>query len=212
MSDQRRKPVAGLPEWQSRSGRQQIAPDRWGRDHWGLLAFVETCEVDCHGLIDWDRVTLSRTNWPMLWAARSPWTLGVAEDAADAFGVRLRDVANQPATLFGHCAADALMDLVESGLVTIEMPQTDEDGQYYLKPDGRRLEGAEHPRPGFISGVVEWQLMPWGRFRLTERGRTLANELRVHKAAGGNFATFQPALESSAMLYRPCRAEGCIGR
>jgi hypothetical protein len=54
--------------------------------------------------------------------------------------------------------------------------------------------------------------MPWARFRLTERGRTLANELRVHKAAGGSFATFQPALKSSAMLFRPFRAEGCTGR
>jgi hypothetical protein len=185
--------AASAPEWQAREGREQITPDRWSKDHWSLLAYVESVEVDYHGRITWDRLTLSQRNWPMLWAARNPHSLLNDEDAADKYGLRLKRVNGEPVTLYGHCEADALMDMVDAGFVTTEMPQASEDGEHFLKPNGRPLDGEDDPRPGFMTGLTEWRLMPWARFRLTERGRAVANELRAHKAKdGATWSNFEP--------------------
>lgn len=188
------------PEWRHREGREQIAPDLWGKDHWSLLGYVENVEVDHKGRIDWRRLTLSERNWPMLYAARD---YGAAlgrytglgdEDSADKYGLRLRRINGEPVTLYGHCEADALMDLVDAGLVTMAMPGVSEDGEYFLKPNGRSLDGEDDPRPGLMTGLTEWQLMPWARFRLTEKGREVANELRAHKATdGATWSNFEPA-------------------
>jgi hypothetical protein len=181
------------PEWQAREDREQIAPERWGKDHWSLLGYIENVEVDHHGRITWDRLTLSQKNWPMLWAARNPHSSLGGGDAADMYGLRLRRVNDEPVTLYGHCEADALMDMVEAGLVTITMPGVSEDGEYFLKPSGRPLDGEDDPRPGLMTGHTEWMLMPWARFRLTEKGREIANELRAHKANdGATWSSFEP--------------------
>lgn len=192
--------MSAAPEWQTREGREQITPDRWGKDHWSLLGYVETREVDYDGRIDWRRLTLSARNWPMLYAARDynaalgryTGDLGY-DDAADRYGLRLRRINDKPVTLYGHCEADALMDLVDAGLVTLTMPGVSEDGEYFLKPNGRPLDGEDDPRPGLMTGHTEWKLMPWARFRLTELGREVANELRAHKATdGATWSNFEP--------------------
>lgn len=202
--------ASAAPEWQMREDREQITPDRWGKDHWSLLGYVESVEVEYRGRIDWRRLTLSARNWPMLWAARDmPRFAGheptpgrfttplSGQDAADQYGLRLRRINNEPVKLYGHCEADALMDLVDAGLVTITMPGVSEDGEYFLKPNGRPLNDEDAPRPGLMTGFTEWQLMPWARFRLTEKGREVANELRAHKAKdGATWSNFDPTVLS----------------
>jgi hypothetical protein len=181
------------PEWQAREGREQIAPERWGKDHWSLLGYVENVEVEYSGRITWDRLTLSQRNWPMLWAARNRHSSLGGEDAADQYGLRLKPVGGESVTVYGHCEADALMDMVDARLITIEMPGVSEDGEYFLKPNGRPLNGSYDPRPGLMTGHTEWRLMPWARFRLTELGREVANELRAHKAKdGATWSSFEP--------------------
>jgi hypothetical protein len=192
--------AAAAPEWRNREDREQIAPDRWGKDHWSLLAYVESVGVEYKGRIDWRRLTLSARNWPMLYAARDHGAaLGRytgdfgSEDSADKYGLRLRRINGQPVTLYGHCEADALMDMVDAGLVTITMPGVSEDDKHFLKPNGRPLDGEDDPRPGLMTGLTEWQLMPWARFRLTDLGRAVANELRAHKSTdGATWSNFEP--------------------
>ena len=85
--------------------------------------------------------------------------------------------------------ADALMDLVDAGLVTLEMPKVSESGKSYLRPDGHALR-APDPKD-LLTGHVEWLLMPWAKFGLTERGWVVSAALRRHKGNGGVFARFE---------------------
>ncbi|MFH0246428.1 hypothetical protein ACGRHY_29315 [Streptomyces sp. HK10] len=186
-------PTASALTWRDRAGRTPVPPERWGRDHWRLLAYVETRTVDHHGLLRWDHLTLSHTNWPSLYAARAWTNRDYSHDAGETHPLRLRGSADgAPGVLPGHCEADALMDLADAGLITIEMPRPDAGGDYFLKPDGRPLAGQEYPSPRFTTGLAELQLMPFARFRLTDRGRAVADALRAHKAAGGAWSAFEP--------------------
>lgn len=177
------------PAWHDREARKSVAPDRWGRDHLSMLVLVECRVVDNHGRIDWNHVTVSRRNWPMLWANRNATCRPGDElpDAADKYGLRLRPgtgVGAQKAAprLLGHCEVDALMDLVTYGLVTITMPPVSADGGHYLKPNGMALDD---PVPADLpTGRVEWDLMPWARFGLTDLGWTIAHRARRYRAEG----------------------------
>jgi hypothetical protein len=153
--------------------------------------------VDAHGLLDWDRVQVSQRHWPMLWSARTLTQYGIelSKDGAQ-YGLRLRpDEDGRAEVLADHCEVDALMDLVDAGLVTLEMPRVSASGKSYLRPDGHALND---PAPdGLIpdlltghTGHVEWLLMPWAKFGLTERGWEVSAALRRHKGAGGKFAQF----------------------
>jgi hypothetical protein len=182
--------LSEAPQWRDRPNREPVPHEDWGKDHWALLLRVENHAVDDHGQIDWNRLTLSRRNWPMLWAARNPWETPPVEDAADQFGLRLkpRRHPDVPEVKKGHCEADALMDLVDHGLVAIEMPPISSSGLSYLRPDGNALNSPNPREP--VTGWTEWALMPWARFSLTDRGWSVAAELRKHRGRRGAYAEF----------------------
>lgn len=179
------------PQWQDRPGRQRTAPERWGKSHWALLGFVDSRVVNYHGLLDWDRIQVSQKHWPMLWAARQTTRLlgHVASKDGTEYGLFLKpDLDGRAELLADHCEVDALMDLVDAGLVTLAMPRVSESGQSYLRPDGHALSD---PTPGdLLTGHVEWLLMPWVKAGLTERGWRVSAALRRHKGDGGRFAGF----------------------
>ena len=178
------------PQWRDRPNRERIPHERWGHDHWSMLVLVEECAVKASGQIDWDRLTLSRRNWPMLWAARNPWETPSAQDAADRYGLRLKPVRHPDVDeiLAGYCEVDALMDLVDEELVVIEMPPVSATGRTYLRPDGNGLNNPTPQEP--VTGRVEWALMPWASFNLTDRGWRVAAELRRHLGRKGRYAHF----------------------
>lgn len=178
------------PQWRDRVGRTPIPMDRWGKDHWSLLLYVEDRAVNRHGLIDWNNLTLSQGHWPMLWAARNRWASASGEDAADKYGLRLRSPEGAIETVKGCCEGDALMDLVDAGLVAVTMPPLSSTGKSYLRPDGHALNDPSPDEP--VTGRVEWALMPWARFGLTEQGWELAGAVRRHRGNGGRMATFVP--------------------
>lgn len=180
--------VAGPMKWRDREGRQRSPHEHWGRDHWDLLAYVETRVTERQGQLDWNHLRLSRRNWPMLWAARNPWETPPPEDAADKYDLRLRAADGSIEVVKGHCEADALMDLVDQGLVVIEMPPVSSTGQSYLRPDGHALSDPSPYEP--VTGRVEWALMPWARFSLTERGWLAASRLRQHLSVDKDYSRF----------------------
>lgn len=183
------------PEWQDRPGRKHVAPDRWGKSHWALLGFVDDRVVRWHGLIDWDYVQVSQRHWPMLHAVRrtARYGLGPSRDGAE-YGLRLKPVdGDRPVLLEDHCEVDALMDLVDAGLVTLRMPQVSPSGQSYLRPDGHALNDPS-PR-GLLTGHTEWLLMPWAKFGFTDLGWRVAASLRRHKGDGGLYAKFEMPLK-----------------
>jgi hypothetical protein len=190
MEEEKGMKVDNSVEWQMRLARQAVPMRRWGKDHWSLFGFVETREVDHHGLINWKRVVVSARNWPMLYALSG--FLPNGQDAADRYGLRLKGADGGVERVLDLCEVDALMDLVDEGLVTITMPQPDKDGDYFLKPNGRPLMGEEYVSPKFVTAMAEWELMKWASFRLTPKGREVADQLRGHKAAGGTWFSFEP--------------------
>lgn len=181
--------MAQPPEWRMRPDRPQISPDRWGQDHWNLFGYVHSRVAGNGGLIDWSQVSVSSGNWPMLWSARDhgvpPGTYTFGGDAAELYGLRLKRVDDQPVKLMGVCEVDALMDMVDAGLVTIQMPLPDRDGDYFLKPNGAPLRGEGYPSPRFVTGMAEWSLMPWARFSLTDHGWRVAKAWSEYKETPG---------------------------
>jgi hypothetical protein len=176
------------PQWRDRANRERFPLHRWGWDHWSTLGYVETRATDRDGWINWNHLTLSRRNWPMLWSARNPYEIPPAEDAADKYGLRLKGPNGAVETAFGHCEADALMDLKDHGFVEITMPPVSSTGQSYLRPDKHALSDPSPYEP--VTGRVEWALMPWARFSLTERGWLVASRLREHLSVDKDYGRF----------------------
>jgi hypothetical protein len=185
--------MAESPSWEDRDHRTPTRRSQWGRDHWSLLLYVETRNVDRGCEIDWDQVTLSRRNWPTLHAARAHADAPGAEDAADRYGLRVVNRDREPVTRYGHCEVDALMDFAENGLVTIEMPRPAAPSpDRYLRWNGKPLPDGlpESVSSGALGARF---LMPWAAFPLTDLGWNLAGQLRTHRARGGTDADFTPA-------------------
>lgn len=201
--------LAEGPQWQDRPDRERIPVDRWGKSHWALLGFIDDRVVRWSGLIDWDHVQVSRKHWPMIYAAKKRVQFGFesAKDGAE-YGLRLKlDENDRPVLLDGHCEVDALMDLVDAGLVTLQMPKISASGQSYLRPDGHALND---PSPSdLLTGRIEWLLMPWAKFGFSELGWTVAAALRRHKGDGGVYARFEMPVEakSGPCLYGESRVE-----
>lgn len=144
---------------------------KFGKDHWSMLAYVETCCVDGrdgHGLLDFSRVRCNPIRHPLLAGSAAlcgSWKLNYSTrlsgffDFADrsdpekaiAAGLMLRD----------HDDWDCLDDLQAAGYVEIE---------------------------SLANGIV----------KLTELGMDVAGRLRSHKASGKHFATFSVAQEAVA--------------
>jgi hypothetical protein len=180
---------------------------RWGRDHWSLLAYLETRDVDYGGHVDWDQVTLSAANWPALYAARSGPVDEWPVDAAQAYPLQIKDEAGADAVAHGHCEGDALADLIDHALITVRMPATSPDGSAYLRPDGRPLP-EDAPRPGPVTGFTELTLMAWAGYRLTPAGRRLAGQLREHRASSKPRSAFAPRLTPSQRMVQRLRDAG----
>lgn len=178
------------PQWQDREDRERIPHERWAKDHWETFAFVEIMVRTEHGRIDWDRVMVSHRNWPMLYAAKDRHPMS-SQDAAEKYGLRLKvpGYPGETETVKGLCQADAIMDLVDEGLVTLTMPPLSATGNSYMRPDGHALSDPS-PRD-LLTGHVEWLLMPWARFGLTDRGWRVGMELAKHKDAGRRYAAFE---------------------
>ena len=47
--------------------------DKWGKDHWSLLAYVETCCVDDCGTLDRKRMRCNEKRHPLLKATSHEW-------------------------------------------------------------------------------------------------------------------------------------------
>jgi hypothetical protein len=180
------------PQWHDRADRESVPPEQWGKSHWSLLGYVDERVVNWHGKLDWDQLSVSRKYWPMLYAARRTAQYGFApsKDGSE-YGLLLKpDEHGRAVVLPDHCDVDALMDLVDYKLVTLQMPQVSSSGKSYLRPDGHALND---PTPnGLVTGHVEWLLMPWAKFGMTELGWSVSAALRRHKGAGLKFADFEP--------------------
>lgn len=178
---------AEAPEWQDRSGRTPVGPANWGSSHWLLFQTVGTAFAAKAGKVNWDYVTVSRRNWPMLWAGRGQMAQGSFASDGASYGLRLKRIGGNPVTLEDHCEADALCDLVDYGVVDRRMPYPNASGDFYTAPSGHPLKGDGMPRPADLTtGHVEWLLMPHAKFTLSQRGFRVLAYLAEFQAADAN--------------------------
>ncbi len=118
---------------------------QWSRDHWGVLAYAETCAVDNAGVISRERMRNDPDIHPGLTN-----TANVAFPAAR-YPTRLKGGVLQPA----HDDWSCLEDCEAAGFISINGTG--------------------------INPVVTF----------TDLGLTVAAALRLHKAKGGSFLTFE---------------------
>lgn len=145
---------------------------RWSKDHWSTLAYVETRLVDHRGLI---AAAQMRTDH-----SRHMSFVGAVNggDAHGRYPTRLRRLIDgEPNEVPDHDDWDCLLDCVAAELLTIVAPM---DEAYWDVERGRR-------GPFARNGTLPVRVL------LTEKGQAMCNALRGWKAAGGNFATFDPA-------------------
>lgn len=141
-----------------------ISVEKFGKDHWSLLAYVESCCVDGSdgiGRLDRTRMRCNEALHPMLVGTLRVPSFGWSQS----YGTRLA----------GYFQFDHYQDVkkaIEAGFLLPEHDDWDclED-----------LEGA---------GFVEIISLVNGRAKMTQFGQNVAGALRSFKAQGGKFADF----------------------
>lgn len=138
-----------------------IAVDRWGKDHWSLLAYVETLCVDGKegmGTIDRRRVRCNSGRRPMQGVFGLGWKA--------AHGTRLDGFFDRAKSEGADACSAAGLQLAEHD-------------------DWDCLEDME------TAGYVEILSAANGFVRLTPEGIRVGAKLRAHKAMGGMFANYK---------------------
>lgn len=192
---------APVIEWTPVQG-EPVPESKFGKDHWSLLAYVETRAVDHRGTIEHDHLRCHAQRHPEFFGAGTREAVAGAVDASR-YATRLRGAIIDGTgrahygveELADHDDYDCLNDLVAAGLIEVHMPGTDEEG-YYLDGYGRRISPDLTPgetrrtreRPGalsenFVTGHLEGILRRYATVSLTERGQRVVGELRAYKAA-----------------------------
>lgn len=141
----------------------RVPIDLWGKDHWSLLAYVESCCVDSAdkgvGSLDFVRMRVNPGTHPLVC-----WTQYSDRGWKPEYGTRLRgfdfkDHRTPPDQrsdmISAHDDVDCLDDLEAAGLVEVH---------------------------SLVNGFVT----------MTKTGNRVAAALRAHKTAGGMFAHFVP--------------------
>lgn len=138
-------------------------PSRFGKDHWSLLAYVETCCVDGRdgiGTLDRRRLRCNENNHPLYKGTYSPtgWQPSYSTRLAGFFDFADRSDTTKAVAaglqILGHDDWDCLDDLRSAGYVDIL---------------------------SLANSCV----------RMTPQGIKVAAMLRKHKATGGMFAGFR---------------------
>jgi len=141
---------------------EYIPMAKWGKDHWSILAYLETVEVECGGFqVGFDgRMRQGRRNFRVM-PQECPKPkrfdkcprLQDAEPMEHEHGTRLNDGT----VVEGHDDWCCIQDMAMDGLFTTKLISVE---------------------PGKI-------------LHLSKIGWNIVNALRKHKAEGGSFASFQ---------------------
>lgn len=141
---------------------------RWGKDHWSMLAYVETLCVDGEkgvGTIDKRRVRSNEKTHPLLAvnANVGGWK--------PQWGTRLKGY-------FDFAKESFSMDPSKAEEAGFQLPQHD---------DWDCLEDIQ------AAGLVNIHSLVNGFVQMTPNGLDVCAQLRAHKSNGGMFANFEPA-------------------
>lgn len=113
--------------------KQPVPEERWGKDHWTTLLYLETCAVDLRGRVEHAKMRTSRRNWRLAGVVH-----GVANVMErDKYPTRLVPVQAERAQYDsvhltgGHDDWECLQDLADAGLLEFEV---DEDHPSFPLP------------------------------------------------------------------------------
>ena len=112
-------------------GTARIGPERWGKDHWSVFAYVETCVVDRNGRLDNRRIQATLNRHPAHAGGRAD---GSQVDGTK-YSIRLRNGETMPGADYDEW--DCLDDLEWFGL--IENTGTGLNRLYRITPLGENL-------------------------------------------------------------------------
>lgn len=181
---------------------------RWGKDHWGTFAYVDTRWVDHCGMLDHDRMRCDRLRHPVFYSAKGrPIAFGTDVDGAR-YPTRLKtetpgaDGSWGVVLLADHDDYDCLADAIHEGLIEVAMPRLREPrGDAFIDARGRpvRTPDGQLIDPSFITGLSEMCLMTAASFVLTQRGQVIAAELRAHLAVTRKSHQFMPSCAAAAL-------------
>lgn len=138
-------------------GDGYIPIERWGKDHWSTLGYLETRAVDHKGKI----INRNMRCHPRLHREFIGISFGPEIQDGSAYPTRLKDGVAE-----NHDDWSCVEDMVAAGLIRA----------YFRVVSDAAFGGSE------------------ARIVFTELGLKYAAELRTHKARGGAFGTFSPAL------------------
>jgi hypothetical protein len=190
-------------EWRTTSV-PPITPDRFGKDHYSTLLYVETRAVDYKGLLDHEHMRCNGLRHPIMLLSKA---------RSIAFGTTQVDAREYPTWLAGgveqadHDDYDCLDDLLAAGWLTVTMPRIEQakadptlpvfvDAAGHPVVTGGRSDRRGRPRTGelidprFVTGQDELWVCARAQWGLTDAGSDVTAALRKHKASGGSYATF----------------------
>ncbi len=148
-----------------------VPVDNFGKDHWTTLAYAETVMVDCGGFqVGCDaRMRQGRRHYRVMREmCMNPKRISGRSSAATVMDLKYSTVLKDGTMVQGHDDWHCVQDMANAG---------------WLHVDG--YASADAVEPGAI-------------LHLTALGRTVADQLRAHKAAGGTFASFTPQVLQAA--------------
>ncbi len=155
----------------------RIPLDRWGKDHYSTLAYLETRAVDYAGVIRNANMRTSIKRHP-LFVARGG--LGSPTDGGE-YPTTYKD-----GEMNEHDDWDCLNDMVEAGLLAVKPANP----ELWEVPVGSRGPMKHH-------GSVPTKELKI-TVKLTELGQKVAGELRAYKQKKGNrYAEFSPSFAAA---------------
>jgi hypothetical protein len=104
-----------------------IPVEKFGKDHWSLLAYIETCCADNGGVIDLRRVRVNPNTHPLC---------AVGQHSPRNWLPTYSTILNDSTLLYGHDDIDCLDDLEKAGMIYIKSLV---NGFVFLSPLGIKI-------------------------------------------------------------------------
>lgn len=191
--------VPTQPTWPADGSRKPVPMALFGKDHWSTFAYVETRAVDHRGLLDHDHMRCSMRRHPIMANAKRRVSGAAVDGSRYPTRIKAAEAPGPDGTYGGadlpdHDDYDCLDDLIAAGLLEPRMPVVN-NGVFVDAAYGRPVSAGtgEVIRPEFVTGLDEKVLATRSVWTLTALGQHVAQQLRAHKAAGGNWHNFAPA-------------------
>lgn len=133
--------------------QQPVPMERWGKDHWTTLLYLENVAVDHRGVIEAVKMRTSRRNWRL--AGKMHGQANIMDK--DQYPTRLKPTGVERVEyqgvdlLGGHDDWECMTDMRDAGLLTYEV-EDELSRNYPLKvvvkmtPEGRKVAGEARER------------------------------------------------------------------